>query len=709
MKSARRKARPRTQPTRAQSTGPVKLTGDSLIRFVLPFSIFVLTFVAFLPTLQNGFVNWDDEAVLLDNPHYRGLGWEQLRWMFTTFHMSVYRPIAWITMGFDYLIWGMNPFGYHLSSLLFHCANAVLFYFVALRLLRLAMPTTAATKLSLRMAAGFAALLFALHPLRVEPVAWESGEDNLVAGFFLMLTVLCYLRAVTITESGFYRWCWIGITWIFCALALLSKALTVPLPLALLVLDIYPLKRLSIDPRTWFQPKARQILWEKVPFLLLMVPIAIVAVLAKRSTGAVASAASVTWFPRLMQSFYGLAFYLWKTIVPWDLSPLYERPIPFNPWDWPFLLSGVIVIAVSICLVWLRHRWPAGLAAWVYYAVILLPALGIITYGPQIVGDRYSYFSCLSWALLAGAGLLYLWQAHAAGEIGARTFGLINGLAGILLVSLGVLTWKQTEIWHDSEKLWRHALALDQKSSFAHNNLGLVLAKRGAFEEAINEFRAAIRIDPAFVEAYTNLGNFLAQTGSRQEAIVHLRHALQIEPTFVNAHNTLGNILADTGAVDDAVAHFRKALKANPESAMTHYNLARVLAKRGDFDEAIGQYRTAIEVNPADPDIHNNLGLLLARRGSLDEAIAQFREALRVDPHYAKAYFNLGKVFAQQDRLDDAVQNFQQALRIEPAVAEIHESLGRTLARQGKQKEAIEEYQKALRLLESQSKDGRVR
>ena len=467
-------------------------------------------------------------------------------------------------------------------------------------------------------------------------------------------------------------------------------------------------KRLKMAPRTWFQPDSRLILWEKVPFLLFAVPIAVVAVLAKQSTGAVAPVASIGWFPRLMQSFYGLAFYLQKTIAPWGLSPLYERPIPFNPWDWPFLLSAIIVLAVSICLGVVRRVWPAGLAAWVYYAVILLPSLGVITYGPQLVGDRYSYFSCLSWALLAGAGMLHFWNRRAAGEMSVQTFLLANGLAGLLLIGLGVMTWKQTQIWHDSEKLWRYALSLDQRSSFAHNNLGLVLAKRGALEEAINEFHKATQIDPASVEAYTNLGNFLAQTGSPEEAIIHLRHALQIEPAFVSAHNTLGNILADSGALDEAIAHFHEGLRIDPKSAMTHYNLARALAKRGDIEEALVQYRTALQINPADPDIHNNLGLLLARRGSTDEAAQQFAEAARVNPGYAKAYFNLGKVFAQQDRLDDAVQNFRRALRIQPEVAEIHENLARALARQGKQKEAFQEYQEALRLLQSRSEGSAV-
>jgi tetratricopeptide (TPR) repeat protein len=708
MKSAP-KARLHHQPARSQALAKVRPSSGFLVRFGPPFSIFLLTFVAFLPTLQNGFVNWDDEANLLENFHYRGLGWEQLRWMFTTFHMSVYRPLTWVTLGFDYVVWGMDPVGYHLTSLAFHCANAVLFYLVALRLFALAVPAMDASQLPLRMAAGFAALVFSLHPLRVEPVAWGSGSDSLVAAFFFLLTVLCYLKAAKISEYELSYWRWMGVSWCLYGLSLLAKAAVVPLPLALLVLDVYPLKRLKVGPRTWFEPQARHIWWEKVPFLLMAVPIAIFAVLAKQSTGAVAPIANINWPARVMQSFYGLAFYLWKTIAPWGLSPLYERPIGFNAWAAPFSFSAIAVLALSICFVLMRRSCPAGLAAWIYYAVILLPVIGVVSYGPQIVADRYSYFSCLGWALLAGSAVLYLWELRAARRLSGPTFVLVNVLAGILLLGLAVLTWQQTQIWHDSERLWRHALALDDRSSFAHNNLGLALAERGAVTEAIDEFRKSIQIDPVSVEAHTNLGNFLAQGGSPDEAISHLRQALAIDPTFASAHNTLGNILADKGESDKAIEHFRKALQTNPKSAMTYYNLGRVLAKRGDLEEAIDTYRKAIEINPQDPDAHNNLGLLLARRGDLDQAIERFGEALRVNPGYAKAYFNLGKIFAQQDRLEDAVRNFQHALRIEPAVVEIHENLARTLARQGKKKEAVQHYGEALRLSKSRSKDGGVR
>jgi len=453
----------------------------------------------------------------------------------------------------------------------------------------------------------------------------------------------------------------------------------------------------------------RRVWWGKVPFLLLTVGAGVRAVLGKEGTGAVYPLAGYGLLPRVAQVLYSLGFYPRKALLPLDLSPLYPLHGFTGIWELQWLLSGALVLLLSAGFFFAKRRWPGGLAAWVFYAVLLMPLSGIVTFGPQLVADRFSYLPSLGWAVLLGAGLFYCWQLWLNRRIDVKTLILTQSSAALLLVGLGALTWQQIRVWQNSERLWRHALALDEKSSFAHNNLGLALAERGAFAEALGAFRRAVQIDPAFVEAQTNLGSFLARHGSSEEAISHLQQALAIDPTFASAHNTLGNILADRGESDKAIEYFRKALQTNPKSALTYYNLGRVLAKRGDLEEAIEVSRKAVEINSLDADAHNNLGLLLARRGNLDQAIEQFREALRVNPRYAKAYFNLGKIFVQQDRLEDAVRNFQHALRIEPAVVEIHENLARTLARQGKKQEAVQHYEEALRLSKVRSNDGGVR
>ena len=682
----------------------------SSLGWVIPVSIFIITIVVFIPTLQNGFVNWDDESFLVANSNYRGLGWQQFRWMFTTCYLSSCMPLTWVTYSLDYVFWGMNPFGYHLSSLLIHAANAVLFYFVSLRLLRLSVSSpNVSWQFPIRLAAGFAALFFALHPLQVEVVAWAIGREMAVAGFFFFLTLLCYLKAFENESKSAPHWRWMGAAWLFYAMSLLGKEVALTLPFALLVLDVYPLRRLGGERGRWFGPQVRRVWWEKAPFVLLTVAAGVRAVLGKEGTGAVYPLAGYGLLPRVAQVLYSLVFYPGKTLLPLDLSPLYPLHGFTGIWELQWLLSGVLVVLLSAGFFLARRRWPGGLAAWVFYVVLLMPVSGVVTFGPQLVADRFSYLPSLGWAVLLGAGLFYCWQLWVNKRVGLRTLVLTQSLAALLLVGLGALTWQQIRIWHNSETLWRHALAIDQRSSFAHNNLGLALAERGVLAEAIAELRRAVEIDPAFVEAHTNLGNFLARRGSPEEAISHLQQALTIDPTFASAQNTLGNILADRGESDKAIEYFRKALQTNSKSALTYYNLGRVLAKRGDLEEAIEVYRKAVEIDPLDPDAHNNLGLLLARRGNLDQAIQQFREALRVKPRYAKAYFNLGKIFVQQDRFEDAVKNFQHALQIEPTAVEIHENLARTLTRQGKKQEALQHYEEALRLSKSRSNDGSVR
>ena len=533
--------------------------GAGLAAWVTPLLVALLTAVAFLPEFKNGFVGWDDYDNLLENPRFQGLDWTRLRWMFTTFHMSLYRPLTWVTLGLDYTLWGMDPFGYHLSSLIFHVVNAVLVYLLSLLLFRRAMssPFTPG-EFPLRIAAGFAALLFALHPLRVEAVTWISGRENVVAGGFGLTALLCYLKAA----AGEKRAWWLSLAVVIYALSLLAKASGMTLPLVLIVLDIYPLKRLG--PGRWLGSDANKVWLEKIPFLVLGLAAAVIGVLAKQETGAMSSFAQYGLARRLAQALFGLAFYLWKTLLPVGLSPLYELPSQFNPLEWRFVLSGAAVLAITVVLLMARRRAPAVLAGWACYVILLLPILGIAQSGPQIVADRYSYLACLGWAMLAGAGMLHAWRLWVNGRIGPRLFISAAGLGAVILIGLGFMTWQQTQIWHDSETLWRHALAVAErsrfKSSVAHYNLGKIVGSQGNLTEAIEHYRQALKVDPAHAKAHYNLGVALTRRGDLEEAIGHFRQAVRIQPDSAEAHESLGQALALQGNRDEAVQHYQEAL-----------------------------------------------------------------------------------------------------------------------------------------------------
>src|SRR5215510_1460736 len=421
----------------------------------IAFLVGLVTFAVFVPALRNEFVNWDDLELLVDNPHYRGLGWEQVRWMFSTFRNGHYQPLSWMTFALDYLIWGMDPFGYHLTNLVLHAANAALFYLLALRLISLAsLRPLSANDLGLRIAAVFAALLFSIHPLRVESVAWATDRRDLLSGLFFLITILCYVQAMAYSKDPSGRARWRNFALVAYGLSLLSKASGVTLPVILLILDVYPLRRLSGGPGKWWGSSVRAVWWEKVPFFFLAAGAAVIAPLAQSEAGAVAALRVHGVVARLAQSVYGLTFYLWKTVLPWDLSPFYEVPRKLDPFAWPFLLSGAVVVALTIGLFVLRKRWPAGWASWVCYVVIVAPVLGFVQSGREMVADRYSYLSCLAWAILLGGGLYYLWQRNVGQRLGNRKFSLLTAAAAMILMALGVLTWRQVEIWHDTDRLW---------------------------------------------------------------------------------------------------------------------------------------------------------------------------------------------------------------------------------------------------------------
>jgi protein O-mannosyl-transferase len=631
----------------------------------IPILIVVLTVIAFYPGLQNGFVNWDDDRNIVENPFYRGLHWTNIQWMFTTFHMGHYQPLTWLTLSIDYLFWGLNPVGYHLTNLLLHCLNAVVLYFLAFRLFLLVDPALAGHEHSLLpLAAGFSAVLFSAHPLRVESVAWATQRRDVLAGLFFLLSILCYLKAVTNGESGSRHRRWILLSLAAYVLSLLSKASAMTLPVVLLVLDVYPLRRLGPGSKGWFSPETRKVWREKLLFVAFAVCTGVTALFAQYAAGAYRSLEQHGIASRFSQALYALMFYLWKTVLPFNLSPLYE--IPLNPqfWRWSFFLSGFVAIGITVVLFSKRRRWPAVLASWIVYGALLAPISGIAQSGPQLVGDRYSYLSCMSWALLAGGGLVHLWQLSLTGSFASRLAIPVTGFAAVALVGLGALTWRQTQIWKDSERLWRHALSIQKESGYAHNNLGMALAEQNRLDEAIVEFREVLQINPQDADGHHNLGNALARQGRLGEAVEQFHEALRIHPGHAKAHYDLGNALARQGELDTAVVHFRQALFFAPQDARAHYNLGQILVRQGKLEEAIQHYRLALHIDPAHMRARYHLAVTLAEQGDFNGAGKEFREVLRIEPNLAEAHAGLARALSAQGKKDQAVQHYQEAVRL---------------------------------------------
>lgn len=570
----------------------------------------LLAVLAFLPALENGFVAWDDDRNFLENPRYRGLGLTQLRWMWTTFHMGHYIPLSWMTLGLDYTVWGMNPFGYHLTSVLLHAGAAVALYFVALRLFRSMAGPWRADPRGPALAAAGAALLFALHPLRVESVAWVTERRDVLSGLFFFLSLLGYLRAVDRVPPDRRR---LGAALALFVCALLSKASAVVLPAVLLVLDVYPLRRLGGD-RGWWGPVARTVYLEKLVFL---VPAAAAAALAPVALGDLPQLGVAG---KLAVSAWSWVFYLWKSVVPAGLSPLYPMPDEVHPFAGRFVLAYAAVIGIAVVVWRARRRMPGLAVAWLTYGVVLLPLLGVFQNGPQIAADRYTYLAGAVLGLLGAAGLAFL----------ARPLALGAGAA--IVVALGGLTWKQIGIWHDSERLWTRVIDQGAESELAYTNLGNELVRQGRVEEAIERFRQALAIKPGFAEAHAGWGTALARAGRPAEAIERYRLAVESWPGYARAHGNWGAALAQLGRLDEAIEHYRRALELDPSLADAAVNWGNALVRTGRFDEAIDRYRRALEFHPGLASAHANWGTALALQGKMPEAIEQYRRALALDP-----------------------------------------------------------------------------
>jgi len=637
-----------------------------IAHLAVPAALALASFVVFLPALEAGFVNWDDDENFLDNPNYRGLGATQLRWMFTTFLMGHYIPLTWMTLGMDYVVWGMNPAGYHLTNLLLHAANAVLVYVLALRLLRARMPERCEEpSVVLTAGAGFAALLFALHPLRVESVAWITERRDLLSGLFYLAAIVAYLRYCddgTVRNGRTRRWYWASLG--LFVLALLAKAMAVTLPVVLLVLDVYPLHRLRSVGGRWSWAASRAVLTEKLPFFVLSLAASAAAVVALAHVTRTAIAdprIGVSLVERLAISTSALSFYLWKMAVPLDLAAVYELPPRSGFVTWPATLSGALIVLATAAAIAGHRRWPALVTVWVAFMVILSPVIWI----PWIVADRYTYLASVGWAVLGGAVLSAAWMACQRRTLDMRMALPLAGLAVSMVAVLGMLTWKQVKVWHDSETLWTHAVAA-RPTSLGHFKLGVTLAHRGEFTAAIENFHAALRLNPRNAAAYSALGFAFAVQGRLSDAGEQFDSALRLSPRQAEAHTGLGLLLARDGKLGEAADHFRRALESNARDAQAHTNLGLILKKWGQGPQAAAHFEQAVQIDPGSQQAQHQWGLALAERGELAEATAHLREAVRLDPRSADAHRSLGEVLLRQGRTIEAEEHLLEARRLRP-------------------------------------------
>jgi tetratricopeptide (TPR) repeat protein len=574
-------------------------------RALIPFTIALLTGATFLPTLGGSFLNWDDNVNFLDNPSYRGLGREQIRWAFTSTLFGHYIPLTRLTWSFNYVVGGMNPWGYHLVNVLLHAANAVVLYFVALRLLTAAGgdgQQLGPRGPALRAAAAGAALVFAIHPLRVEPVSWITARADLLCGFFALLAVWIHLRAVE--GSGPARR---GPTLVSAALlggSLLSKGSALPLVTALFLLDVYPLRRAH---RLGWKILVR----EKLPQLLVTLGAGAAVVHAVRA-GAVLTQVSEHGPLARLAAAYTFVISPIRLVWPGSLSPLYEMPHGISVLEPRFALALTGAGLVTAGLIVFRRRWPAGLAAWTFSALMLAPTSAIVRQGADLAPDRYSYLAGLGYALLAGGAVLGVIRLVGRGVL-TPTMGRAIAFAGLVaLGGLAVAAWSYCQVWRDSETLWRWAVEMDPRCSVCVGKLGeSALGGAGGaarVEEAEVLFRRAIALRPDLPDAYFNLGTALVLQGRYAEAAAPRRSYMERVPRSASGPERLGLAYLLDGRYEAAAPLLREALQRKPSApglrgylAQALEGHAHALQAQGKVGEAEALLREARAVAAAAP------------------------------------------------------------------------------------------------------------
>jgi len=618
------------------------------------FVIMVVTGWVFLPVLQNGLVGWDDKS-LMNTLHQRDLDGSNLTGIFTAIRSG---PITWLTFGLDDLLWWADPFGYHWTNLLLHIANAAAVYFLALKLCLFGTfgndkSDYSAPRLA---AAGLAALLFAIHPLRVEPVAWTFARSEILASLFLLCSTLFYLHGIPVSRSDRRKPWWMSLSVSAYGLSLLSGTGGIVFPAVLLVMDHYPLGRLRLAKGPELRSEVFRLCKEKFPYILMsLVAISLVfmASLASSSGREIPRTSGVKAIAEFMAA---PVFQLWKTVIPFALSPVYELQGGF------LLLSALAFLALSGWIIFVAKRWPFLLASYVCYLVLLWLAPHY-SFAAEILSDRRTYLSCIPWAIFAGAAVLPCWKACLEGRLRRTHVSLGVGMTVAVLCGLGLLTSAQTRVWRDSETLWKTAAAAS-RSSKAHYNFAALQEKHGKYDGAIHSYRRALKMAPQQWDAHERAGMLLQKKGEIAEAVEHLRNAVQFNPKALDARENLAAGLVNLGQIAEAVQHFREFLKLAPERNEVRLKLGTILAVEGRAAEAAEILKAAAKLDPTDGRISLRLGQVLAAQGKLGESVHYFREAARLRHEDAEAHESLGRALAELGKKDEAAVHLREALRI---------------------------------------------
>jgi len=665
---------------------------------------------------QFEFVNIDDNIYVTENYHIKsGITLESIRWALTTTYAEFWHPLTWLSLMADYELYGLHAGGYHVTNLILHILSTLLLFWLFHRM------TGALWK------SAFVAAFFALHPLHVESVAWVSERKDVLSAFFWMLTLCCYV--VYTEKQSVKRYLLVVFSFV---LALLSKPMVVTLPVIMILLDYWPLKRFE-------SKKENVLLWqikEKIPFFACSAIIIFFLLYSPHQQEAIFKPFSL--LSRLANAPVAFMTYLVKTFWPHNMAVFY--PFPSSIPAWKVFIASLLITVVCIFVIVKLKRLPYLFVGWGWFAVAIAPVIGIIQISltaPYAMADRYHYLPSIGIAVMLAWGVSHLFNGK------NKHKNILFPAAVSIFILFSFFTWRQCGFWKNSESLWEHALKVTKNNFMAHGNFGFVLMSQGKTQEALDHFQQALRLKPDHVLLYLNRGGAYAELGFYENAFADFNKAILIKKDFAASYQCRGIIYSKIGQYRKAVEDFNASLRLKPDDANAYHQRAKAytglnlyqpamkdfnraialhpdnadfLNSRGNLYFNLNQYQRAaadfdkaVRLNPQSAEAYSNRGAVCARLGEYEPAIKYFKKALTTNPDYLQAYLNIAAVYGRFNQYHHVVESLTEAVRLQPDNPHFYYNRGIAYAKIGQYSYAINDFSKAIHLNENHADAYNIR
>ncbi len=608
--------------------------------------IALFTFLVFSNTLDNEFVNYDDDKLVYNNNTIKTISWKNAKKIFTSFPTAMYLPLVQCSYSVEYAIAGLNPATYHFTNLVLHISNTLLVFCLIYLL---------SGSLS---ASIVGALLFGVHPLHAESVAWISERKDQLSTIFFLGALIAYCFYLVRSKGKYYF-----VTLFAFVLSLLSKPMGVTLPLVLLLFD-YRYRR-------QFE---RKMLIEKIPFFIISIIFGLLAILGRDLKSGAGAKELIPVFERLLLAGKSIIFYLGKIVWPTGLSLIYPYPEKIHLLTPSVFLSFFLLVVIMTGIFYSRKYTREIIFGTLFLFITLLPVLDIIPRaGIDFAADRYMYIPSFGLFYLIGLGWDKVYRWHVPREKAKKVI-----LVFLLIVSIGscsYLAYKRNNVWQNSGTLWLDVIDKYPGIARAHNNLGAYYQATGKTGAALREFEKAVELDPRYPDAYNNLGLWHGQKGEYEKAIVELKKAIALRPDYSEARNNLGMCYNGSGMFQEAINQYREALNVEPDAEI-HYNLGNSYFTVGKTDKAVNEYGRALAIDPGFTKAHENLGILYGKMKMFEKAIAEHTIALSLEPDNARVYYLIAVEYYLDEQYDQAKQHLDKAVKlgyknIDPAFMEL--------------------------------------